>query len=85
MRTTVTLDPDVERLIKEEIHRTHKSFKAVLNDAIREKLRSRTLPVLSSPVSMGDFLIEPRGFGELLDRMEVEAHQEVTRKLRTQT
>jgi hypothetical protein len=35
MRTTVTLDPDVERLIKTEMRERGVSFKQALNDAIR--------------------------------------------------
>ena len=35
MRTTLTIDPDVERLLQHEIRRTDKSLKAVVNDALR--------------------------------------------------
>jgi hypothetical protein len=35
MRTTVTLDPDVERLLKTEMRERGVSFKQALNDAIR--------------------------------------------------
>jgi hypothetical protein len=35
MRTTVTLDPDVERLLKVEMRERGVSFKQALNDAIR--------------------------------------------------
>lgn len=38
MRTTLTLDPDVARLLDEEAHRQRKSFKQVVNDAIRRGL-----------------------------------------------
>ena len=38
MRTTLTLDPDVVRMIEEETHRQRKSFKEVVNDAIRRGL-----------------------------------------------
>jgi hypothetical protein len=41
MRTTLTLDPDVVRLLKEEEHRQRKSFKEVVNDAIRRGLAPR--------------------------------------------
>lgn len=41
MRTTLTLDPDVESLISEEVHRTRRPFKQVVNDAIRSGLRPR--------------------------------------------
>jgi xanthine dehydrogenase molybdopterin-binding subunit B len=35
MRTTVTLDPDVERLLKAEMRAKGVSFKQALNDAVR--------------------------------------------------
>lgn len=38
MRTTVTFDDDVARLIRDAQHRDGKSFKAVINDAIRQGL-----------------------------------------------
>ncbi|MBI3204221.1 MAG: antitoxin [Myxococcales bacterium] len=38
MRTTLTLDPDVAQLLKEEAHRRRKAFKDVVNDAIRRGL-----------------------------------------------
>jgi len=40
MRTTVTLDPDTENLIRETVRRSNRSFKQVLNDAIRKGLRA---------------------------------------------
>lgn len=39
MRTTVTLDPDVERLLKAAAQERGAPFKQVLNDAVREGLR----------------------------------------------
>jgi hypothetical protein len=38
MRTTVTLDPDVERLLREAMHARRLSFKDALNQAIRNGL-----------------------------------------------
>ena len=38
MRTTLTLDADVARLLKEEAHRQRKPFKQVVNEAIRRGL-----------------------------------------------
>lgn len=35
MRTTVTLDRDVERALRETASRTHQSFNKVLNDILR--------------------------------------------------
>ena len=35
MRTTFTLDDDVEKKLKEQIRKTGKSFKAVVNETLR--------------------------------------------------
>lgn len=39
MRTTVTLDPDVETMLRKEVRRRGQPFKQVLNNAIRVGLR----------------------------------------------
>ncbi len=44
MRTTVTLDPDVESMLRKEVRRRGESFKDVLNNALRVGLRSRNQP-----------------------------------------
>jgi hypothetical protein len=41
MRTTVTIDPDTELLIKQEIQRSGRSFKEVLNQSIRRSLAQK--------------------------------------------
>jgi hypothetical protein len=38
MRTTLTLDPDVARLIDEAVHRERRPMKQVVNDALRRAL-----------------------------------------------
>jgi hypothetical protein len=38
MRTTVTLEPEVYRMLQEQMHRERKTFKEVLNEAIRRGL-----------------------------------------------
>jgi hypothetical protein len=40
MRTTVTLDPDVESMLRKEVRRRSEPFKQVLNNAIRAGLRN---------------------------------------------
>jgi hypothetical protein len=49
MRTTVTLDPDVVRLLEEEKARQRKSFKEVVNDAIRRGLARQVKSSSSKP------------------------------------
>lgn len=41
MRTTLTLDPDVQALLREASHRSGKPFKTTVNDAIRAGLQGR--------------------------------------------
>lgn len=38
MRTTVTLDVDVIRLVRQAMHQHQRTFKDVINDAIRRGL-----------------------------------------------
>ncbi len=67
MRTTVTLDRDVERILRETAVRTRKPFKKVLNDTLRPMgLRAGH---------------DPAGFNQLADDLEAEAFLETTRKL----
>lgn len=40
MRTTLTLDPDVAKLLEEEMAKRQTSFKRVVNDALRRGLGS---------------------------------------------
>jgi hypothetical protein len=42
MRTTVTLEPDVEALVKRRMHERGISFKQAVNDAIRAGLGGRS-------------------------------------------
>lgn len=78
MRTTVTLDPDVVRLLAEEEHRLRKPFKQVLNDAVRRALSPRRagsstryeVPVFHARLRAG---IDPRRMNQLVDELEVDA------------
>lgn len=58
MRTTLTLDDDVARLIEETTHREKRSTKAVVNDALRRALgpqesRPYRAPVFDSALAPG--------------------------------
>lgn len=76
MRTTVTLDEDVEILLKEVMHAQRRSFKETLNDALRAGLRA------NRPANQGEPFrvearplglragIDPGGLNKLLDEME---------------
>ena len=60
MKTTVTLDPDVEQLIRDKMHRTRQSLKKTLNDAIREALGKSNLPS-----NRAKFVVKSRPMGLL--------------------
>ena len=85
MRTTVTLDPDVENILREESHRARKSFKVVLNDAVRAALSPRPtkrpglLPAGPLGLTTG---IDPRGLSGLADELEADAFLEIQKRQR---
>lgn len=79
MRTTVTLDQDVEQLLRKAMHRSRTGFKETLNDAIRAglapKLKSaakRPFVVQARPLGLRAGL-DPTGFNKLADELEMEA------------
>jgi hypothetical protein len=53
MRTTVTLDPDTEQLIRRRMRERGMSFKEALNDAIRSSARETPAPFRTATASMG--------------------------------
>ena len=88
MRTTVTLDPDVEKLIRDKMHRSRQSFKMTLNDAIRNALGKSKLPstqtkfvVASRPMGMLPG-IDPADLSDLDTDIEVDRFRRTTRRMR---
>lgn len=80
MRTTVTLDPDVEQLIKQRMLRRGVSFKQALNDAIRDGLGARTADTYETPTfSMGVPIVDLTKALQLAGELEDE---ELVRKVR---
>ena len=84
MRTTVTVDPDVELLLKQAMQQTGQSFKATLNRAIRRGLADVVVEKDEKP-----FVVEAKNMGvrsgidianvhDLETEWEVEAYLEVT-------
>ena len=75
MRTTVTLDPDVVRSLKDEAHRSNRPFKAVLNDAVRRGLQPKAsapkrpyrLKVHKAKLAAG---VDPLRLNQLADELE---------------
>ncbi len=85
MRTTITLDPDVERLLQERQYLTKKSFKEVVNEAIRSALRppTRRSPKLIPPQPMSLRTgIDPRSLSALADDLEAEAYLSISSRPR---
>jgi len=77
VRTTLTLDPDVDRLLADEVHRTRRPFKQVVNDAIRRGLAPRLADqegpyrakVHSAKLRPG---VDPTSLNRLADELEEE-------------
>ena len=79
MRTTVTLDEDVERLLREAMHRSRSGFKETLNAAIRTGLGRKSpgtkrppFVIQARPMGLRPGL-DPAGLNKLADEFEVEA------------
>jgi hypothetical protein len=87
MRTIVTLDRDVERILRETAALTHRPFKRVLNDTLRAGVEQSTgmgqpEPFVLKARPMGlQAGHDPVGFNQLADDLEAEAFLETTRKL----
>jgi hypothetical protein len=65
VRTTLTIDEDVARLVREEVRRSGDSFKGAVNRLLRLGLTASAKPRAEKP-----FVVEPvpLGIGEMLDR-----------------
>jgi hypothetical protein len=73
MRTTVTLDPDVARLLEEAQHRSKRPFKQVLNDAVRAGLKrppARVPPFKQRVFSLGKPKVDLTKAGALAAELE---------------
>jgi len=78
MRTTVTLDPDTENLLREEVRRTGRSFKEILNMSIRRSLLAApgdSRHVSITPLFPAAFppQFSETGFNRLADELDDEA------------
>lgn len=87
MRTTVTLDKDVEKILRDAMHRTRKSFKDTLNSAIRAGLspggratKPQPFVVKARPMGLPPG-IDPTSFNKLNDELEADAYLKTTNKL----
>ena len=91
MRTTVSLDRDIEQILRETALRTHRSFKRVLNETLRNGIAAST-PAEKQEAKPKRFVVKAhsmhlrpgidlRKVNELIGDLEVEAYLETTRKL----
>ena len=84
MRTTLTLDPDVARLVDDAVHRERRPMKQVINDALRRAL-GPALPV-GEPYHLipHDSGVRPgfdlTGFNRLTDELDDEAFIDKARR-----
>src|ERR1700678_4154763 len=87
MRTTVTLDPDVEQLLRDAMQHHRQSFKEVLNQAIRHGLSGANAGGEEAP-----FAVRARRMGlrsgidaarlnQVSDELEAERFGELGRRL----
>ncbi len=87
VKTTVTLDRDVERILRETAVRTHKPFEKVLNETLRAGIEQvagigQAAPFVLRSRPMGLRVgYDPSGFNQLADDLEAESFLETTRKL----
>jgi predicted transcriptional regulator len=87
MRTTLTIDDDVARLLDEAVHRERRPFKWVVNDALRRGLRSGAGHTREAydyvPHSSGLRAgLDPAGFNRLADEFEDDAILDKARRSR---
>lgn len=87
MRTTVTLDPDVEHLLRLTTQETGQSFKEVLNNGLRRGLAASTQTLASTPFTVKAKPmklragIDPSRLDDLAGDLEAEAFLTTTRRL----
>lgn len=88
MRTTVTLDADVLRQLRREMHRSRRSFKEALNAAVRAGLARSTgaapaepFVVEARPMGLRPG-IDPTGLNKLADDLEIDAVIQAGRRRR---
>lgn len=82
MRTTVTLEPDTEQLLRQRMRERRISFKQALNEAIRDGLtrRSGSSPFRTQTASLGPSAVNLDRALSVAGDLE---DDELTRKLRS--
>lgn len=85
MRTTLTIDDDIAGQLRKAVANTGKSFKTIVNDALRtglanDRIASAAKPYRLTPVSMGD-VVGPYDLDKALQLADRLDDQELARKL----
>lgn len=74
VRTTLTLEPDVQKLLEQETQRTRKPFKQVVNEALRRGLTRREKKAQKVVLRVHDGRLrpgyDPAAFNALADELE---------------
>jgi hypothetical protein len=65
VRTTLTIDDDIARLVEYEVKRSGDSFKGTVNRLLRQGLMTASKPESEKPFVIQAF---PLGVGDMLDR-----------------
>jgi len=91
MRTTVTLDPETERLLREAMRQRGQSFKEALNRAVVQGLADLRSDAGEAPFVPTTYPMDlragfdPAHLGELGDELEVDAFLDLSRRLSERT
>jgi hypothetical protein len=84
MRTTMTLEDDVVRLIEDAVHRERRPMKQVINDALRRALTpepERREPYRLAPHDSAVLPgFDPAGFNRLTDELDDDAIRTTLRR-----
>ena len=87
MRTTVTLEPETERLLREAMHQRGQSFKETLNQAVTRGLADLLCDTDNTPFVPQSFPMglrsgyDPTHLNSLSDDLEVDAFLDLSRRL----
>lgn len=91
MRTTVTLEPETERLLREAMHQRGQSFKETLNQAVTRGLADLLCDSDKTPFVPQSFPMglraghDPARLNSLGDELEVDAFLDLSRRLSEQS
>ena len=67
MRTTLTIDDHIARQLKTIVHRSGKSFKAVVNEALRAGIENNRIAAVARP-----YRLEPAAMGEVVGPFDLD-------------